>query len=635
MNHNRSLILFCVTGLVLLSLFTYGGILDHQFISTWDDDAYVINNPAIRGFTLENIRTACTAYYVSNYAPIQIFSYMLDYTIWGLNPRGFLLTNLVIHILNTLLFFLIAVRIGAGSAVPFSCRNEPLRPATTVWVSLISAFIFLCHPVQVETVAWVSQRKNLLAMLFFLACMHLYCSIREHGPGKRWWRYLLMLLSFSLALLSKPVTVIFPVIICAYELCSITPLHRRRLAIYLAPLLTIALLAGLLAIQTQAEDPQGIKVTHLAGSVFGNIATMLPVLFSYFRLLFMPVDLSIIYAPAIRTAVDSTVLLAAGGVIILAVMAYIMKNKNPRFLFWYLAFFIALLPVSNIIPLVTLINDRYLYFPLLGGSVFAALCLTCLTSRLPSAGRRVARAACIAPLLALPFMARERCAVWEHPLVFWEDALKKAPQLPLPWSAMGTSLLRANLPDASLLHYEQALTLDPHQRTALHNSSILLAEKGDYTAASQRLLQLIRMVPNRGKNFALLGHIYLLEGNGNRAEAQCLRALHLSPREPGAWNILALAYLRRNDIGQARTSVRNALSQEIPGGWNHLVAQSIAAAIEGHYEDAAQFLDRAWNLSPELLDANQPLVVKHLWLRSLEQSPPYRQTFRHVKTTLQ
>ena len=147
--------------LLLAGLAIYGRMLGHDFLPTWDDAGYVLDNPDIRGFTIANLRAVFSRFYMGNYAPVQMLSYMLDYSIWGLRPWGYLLTNLLLHLANGLLFYHLVQRLEGDDS----------------WAWL-AALIFLVHPVQVESVAWVSQRKNLLAMLFSLLSFHGYLRFR-------------------------------------------------------------------------------------------------------------------------------------------------------------------------------------------------------------------------------------------------------------------------------------------------------------------------------------------------------------------------------------------------------------------------------------------------------------------------
>ena len=141
----------------------YWQALGHNFLIYWDDNGYVTRNLTIQRVTWENIKTAFTSLYMGNYAPVQILSYMFDYSIWGMRPAGFIFTNILIHIANGILFYYLLTRLS--------------------WQRLTAcaaALIFLIHPVQVESVVWVSERKNVLSMLFFLLSLIWYIIV----PGK-------------------------------------------------------------------------------------------------------------------------------------------------------------------------------------------------------------------------------------------------------------------------------------------------------------------------------------------------------------------------------------------------------------------------------------------------------------------
>jgi hypothetical protein len=153
--------------LVAVTVAVYIRILGHDFQLFWDDEKYVIANAAVKGFSLEHLRSAFTTNYMGNYAPLHIISYMLDYSLWGMKASGFFLTNIVLHVLNGMLFYALLIRFG------FSRLQASF-----------STFVFLLHPVQVESVAWISERKNLLAMFFFLSGFIAYLSYRIKGWGE-------------------------------------------------------------------------------------------------------------------------------------------------------------------------------------------------------------------------------------------------------------------------------------------------------------------------------------------------------------------------------------------------------------------------------------------------------------------
>jgi len=190
----------------------YGRILGHDFLSNWDDNRYVLENVDIQGFGWDRIKAVFTSYYVGNYAPVHLLSYMLDYALWGLWPGGYLLINILLHTVNGLLLYRLFLQLVSGRIGAF-----------------FGAAFFLLHPVQVESVAWVSQRKNVLAMFFFLVAWELYRSYRDSRGRRAGGRYAASLVALLLALLAKSVTVIFLPLMVLFDRCY--PSTSRRFSI--------------------------------------------------------------------------------------------------------------------------------------------------------------------------------------------------------------------------------------------------------------------------------------------------------------------------------------------------------------------------------------------------------------------
>ncbi|HEY5976088.1 MAG TPA: hypothetical protein VIU41_15245, partial [Geobacteraceae bacterium] len=330
--------------LLVATWLVYGQALGHGFLSTWDDPRYVTGNEAIRGVSLDHLRLAFTSYYMGNYAPLQIVSYMVDYTLWGLRAGGFIFTNILLHTMAGLLYFRLLLNLGLGRL--------------GAWAA---AGLFLLHPVQVESVAWISQRKNLLAMVFFLLALHAWHRYRQ--AGGRW--YLLCLVAFLAALLSKSVTVVLPLVLALFDLCLLPAARRQRWLLDKLPFLAVAGLAGLLAYYSQSAEFQGGRMGYLNDSPWQQLLTMLPVFVRYLGLLVWPSRLSAIYQPPLKTAMDGEVVASALLLGLFVLAGWLLWRRRRDSFFWYALFFVGLLPVSHLVPLTTLMNDRYLYFPML------------------------------------------------------------------------------------------------------------------------------------------------------------------------------------------------------------------------------------------------------------------------------
>ena len=397
--------------LIVSCLLVYASSLSHDFIPLQDDNAYIILNSSIRGFSRENIKSAFTTFYAGNYAPLNLISYMLDYSISGLKPSGFILTNIVLHILNGLLFFHLLIR----------SRFTPVSASA-------AAFIFLLHPVQVESVVWASERKTVLAMMFFLFAVHCYLNyITQTAKKRRTIQYLLSLFSFVLAVLSKSVVVILPAALMIHDL-----VYRKRDRQWQwlkdkVPFILIALIGAAITFYSQDPGRDGGRTGFHGGSALATLFTMLPVLVKYLRMIFWPTELSIYYGSIqIKTSFDEDVFLGGLVAVVLIVSGIVLWRKKRELFCWYALLFVGLLPVSQIIPIVTLINDRYLYFPLLGGAAFIIGCINCLDERFPGLRRAVPGLA-VFVFITISLLTYNQTKTWQNTLTLYRQVIDTNP----------------------------------------------------------------------------------------------------------------------------------------------------------------------------------------------------------------
>ena len=405
-----------VAALTLLAatFLLYSSSLEHGFIFIWDDYKYVVNNPDIRGISPENLKAVFSRYYIGNYAPLHLISYMLDYQLWGLDPAGYHFGNILLHAINGLLVYRLLLKL-----------ELPAFPA------LFGAALFVLHPVQVESVAWVSERKNVLAALFFLLSLLSYIDYRE-GDTSRVRNYLISLTFFVSALLTKSVAVVFPFIIVCYDYCYYRKTNSLKLADKL-PFLLLALATAILAVLSQ-HKMAGIEISdYPGGTLLGALWTMIPVFLSYLKDLVYPLDLSPYYMVQIRKSADAVVVLAATVLICLGAVAVMSIRRRPQLLFFISIFILSLLPVMQIIPLLaTLKNDRYLYFPMIGAAGAAGMLLTVLMQR-STRLRNAAVAVAIAVCAFLGSAAYYQSLIWKDNITLWKSALEQNPDNMLAW----------------------------------------------------------------------------------------------------------------------------------------------------------------------------------------------------------
>lgn len=428
-------------------------------MSIWDDDRYVINNPYIRGLTPENLRQLFTQTFGSQYHPLQVLSYALEYSLWGLNARGYHLVNVILHGLNVCFAYILIRRI-VGS-VP---------------VAAMSALLFAVHPVNVENVVWVSERKTLLAAFFFFAAFISYLRFRRDGSSSA---YLLSLLLYALALLSKVAVATLPLQLIVYEIIFCKEPRRWRPA---APFFVLSAIGSALAVWAQMSGKAISGSTLTPGVLLKTVyPTMTTVLGKYIGLLLWPVSLSGFYDTTIyHSFLELPVLLSLTGMVIITAVVLARGGAQERF--WFLWFLIFLLPVSNIIPLPVFYADRYLYIAEIG---FFALLLSLINATLEkidavfkssiSKRRTVLLSIFTAGVFFYGFTAYNRIDVWRNDISFWEDTAKKSPGIYEVQLNLGVSYYNARRLSEAERQFLLAYKIWPNKQLAL-NLEIVRAE---------------------------------------------------------------------------------------------------------------------------------------------------------------
>jgi len=553
----------------------YADTLGHSFLSNWDDSLYVVENEAIRGITWGNLKDAFTRFYIGNYAPIHIISYMLDYEAWGLNPRGFILSNVVMHAANGLLFYALLMRLHRNKALAF-----------------LAAFIFLFHPVQVESVAWISERKNLLAMFFCLASFHCHISYRTMPEPRRMRFYVCSVVAFVLAVLSKSVSVILPLVFILYDLCYLKGSRQVRWLTDKIPFLLVASATVLIALKSQLPEHEGGRISYSIEGPLGIFYTMLTVLTRYFKLIFWPRGLSAVYMPPMKVHMDASVGFSALFAAVLCAVGCFLYRKRTQFCFWYALFFTALLPVSQIVSLVTLINDRYLYFPMLGAAACYGLLafprdLTALDLRM----RVVAAALCLI-VLPLPYLSWQRTSVWSNDLSLWKDVTTKTPTSPLAWNGLGMAYIDAGRPIEAADALLKALSIDPDYELALNNLGALYNSTGKIAEARPFLLKAVELFPYKMNALLNLGINYYLSHEFEKAEQTFQKALALNPQSPQALSGLGDVYSKMNKLDMAKRYYGMAM---LAGGDAAYLEYALAGVVArgGHPQEALVHLESA------------------------------------------
>jgi cytochrome c-type biogenesis protein CcmH/NrfG len=515
--------------LLLVVAAVYGRVLGYDFMINGDDNLYVVNNPTIRGFSWGHVKAAFGPSNIGQYNPLALLSFMVDFKFWGFDPTGYHLTNIVIHAANGLLVYHLLMRLYSDRLL-----------------SLVASALFLFHPVQVESVAWVSERKGLLSAFFMLLSWESYVSYCEPNDKKKILFYLVSLFTFLLSLLAKPMTVIFPMMLIVFDFSFSISERRVRILEKIPYFVAAAVFSGIVM---YCEMPQhgGTRVDYHGGSGWATFLTMLPVFCRYFGMLVWPANLSVDYVATIHNTVDVTVILAALLLAAIVIAGIKLFKTDRRMAFWLILFWLALLPVSQIVPLATMMFDHYLYLPVLGVGVLTGSLAVYIRDRSEKKRVRILYSAVFLWLIILGVSSFQRARVWQNYWTLLADFVEKSPGSVNTWIIYGEVYQRAgNLPEA-VKGYEYGLKIDPFSTESMWRLGNLYTENGELEKGKEFLTKLLAINSKHIKGLATLGDNYLKHGNFSEADKAYRRALSLQPEaEPVIISLGKLAVLQKN-----------------------------------------------------------------------------------------
>lgn len=377
------------------------------------------------------------------YRPTQGLSLLLDSLMWGTQAAGFHLTNILLHVVNVLLVYVLASKVTTG----------PRREIVAFWAALL----FAVHPIHAEAVDWIAGRTDLLATFFSLISFIAYLRFREDLS----WRYLLVSAGcYLLGLFSKEVALAVPLVIVAYELIiqhgNSRP-ERIRIAVRGAGLYGVTTASYLLLRHwALARGDVGIakSVSALKVSWLDQAQSILLALGFYAKKLVLPFPLT--FAPG---PVDSPLYLALGLLAVgVACWAVVIRTQESFWIWWILLTLAPALLVAITGVAWTSVAERYLYFPSVGFSILAVLLLSAVFSRVPRP--TLALSAAVLAVCGWFFVGTYfRNLVWQEPLLLWEDTVRKSPEFPIARNEYGIALMGAKRYDEAKQQFEKAIEL--------------------------------------------------------------------------------------------------------------------------------------------------------------------------------
>jgi Flp pilus assembly protein TadD len=536
-----------VAGLALAAatFAAYAGALDDGFVD-YDDPLYVTDNPhVLAGLGAGGLRWAFATLRTGNWHPLTWLSLQLDATLFGLAAPGFHLTNVLLHVANAVLLFA-ALRRLTGA----------------LWCSLAVAALFALHPLHVESVAWVSERKDVLSTFFGLLALLAYAAYAR-DPRPR--RYLPVALAFALSLLAKPMLVTLPFVLLLLDYWPLgrfgtqaSPARGRglwRLVSEKLPLL--ALSAASCAVTLYAQRAGG-AVAGLADVPLGvRVATALQAYAGYLAQAAWPARLAACYPLPAGDISPGPTLLAAAVVAALTAVA-VAARRRPYLLVGWLWYLGTLVPVIGLVQVgLQARADRYTYFPLIG--VFlAAVWGAADLARGRRGGIAALAAAAAAVLLACGLATRQQVRRWHDPVTLWEHAAAVTEGNWVALTALGGALLDEGRANAAAAACEQALRIRPGNGRAENNLGAARLQQGDYEAAASWFRAAARDDPTLAEAYANLGRTLLLRGRPAEAVEPFRRAGRLRGDSARIRSGLAFALHKAGRADEAAAEYRAA-----------------------------------------------------------------------------
>lgn len=574
--------------LCALTLAAFWPVFSLDFIR-FDDTLYVTSNSGVRlGLTPDGIRYAATAIVSGNYHPLTVLSHQLDVSLFGLNPRGHHAVNLLFHVANVCLLF------GALS-----------RMTGAPWRSLIVAALFAVHPLRVESVAWVSERKDVLSTFFMFLTIGAYLKFVER---RRAFTYARMLVWYALALLAKPMPVTLPFLLL---LLDYWPLRRGgdvglgefvrklpRLALEKLPL--FALSAGSCAITFIVQRETGAVRGMESVSIAQRAENVIVAYVVYLEKLFAPTNLVPHYPMTDYATVR--VVLCAAVLAVISVVAVVLTRKRPYVFtgwFWYLG---TLVPVIGIVQVGNqAYADRYTYITVIGitvALVWLAADILARRTRL----ERGAVAACAIVLAVLSVTTFRQTQYWKNSITLFTRTIEVAPRSSVAHKVLGLAYAKGGDVAAALPYFRRAMELNPLDRDSAFNlgTALLLLNRVDESIPYLNAATTAYDKP--ADAYTNLGRALMQKNLLADARMYLLKALEIDPNQNDARLNLGIIEGMADNAQQSIDTLADVV-RRAPDNADAHYNYGLALLNAGRYDDAARAFEEALRLRPNFPEA--------------------------------
>jgi tetratricopeptide (TPR) repeat protein len=576
-----------------ITLAAFWGVWNAGLVN-FDDDLYVSNNPYVTGgLSGANVRWALTTGHAGFWQPLTWLSFQLDASLFRGRVAGYHVSNLVLHVLNAILLMYFWRRVTGAC-----------------WASAIIALLFAVHPLHVESVAWVTERKDMLSLFFGLLAMVAYVRYAERPSARR---YALVAACFVLSLAAKPMLVTLPFLLLVLDAWPLVRARPRvetatgetvsawpRLVVEKLPLLALAAAFSLITARAQADFGAVQSLGKI--SIASRLETALTGYEFYLRKTVWPVDLAVFY-PRGQTAASPLALLGPAAMLA-AITAFTVwqHRRRPYLLVGWLWF------VGTLVPVIGLVQsgdqayaDRFSYFPLIGIFLAAAMALEELRRSLPRVGV-VATTVALLSIAALAVVSHEQLRHWRDSESLWRHALAVTEDNYSAHAHLADLLLADGRTDEGVDHASEALRIYPSYAKHLQFAQILLGLER-YDEAIDQYRAALELEPNNAESHLSLGALLLKQHRYYEAQRAFEEAVACRTDWAEAWTNLGTAHAIQGDNHEALKCYHEALQLDArnPECFNN-IGQVLTR--QGKYEAALRAFDQALKLDSRYAEAH-------------------------------
>jgi tetratricopeptide (TPR) repeat protein len=535
--------------LVAIILSVYIQTKDFEFTNL-DDNNYVFENPYVQqGLTQKSIISAFTTTTGSFWIPLTVLSLMADYEMYNLNAGGYHLTNVFFHILNTLLlFFALKQLTGSFSRSSFA------------------ASFFAVHPMFVESVVWISERKDVLSMFFFLLTIIFY---NRYARQKNRTNYFFVFILFALGLMAKPmlVTLPFALLLLDYWPLNRLPLNKKYFAKALPPLIIekmplffLSILFSILTFITQNSGTAVIGLKDYSILVRINNAVISYIL--YLEKFFIPKDLAVFYPHPLNTIPLWQTTISAALLILISYAAIRLSRKYPFFLMGWLWFAGILFPVIGISQSgLQAMADRFIYIPSIGLIIIMTWGITAAVKRLKIKKKIVVSSAFLI-LFVFSATAWMQTGYWQNNIVLFKHTIGVTENNYIAHTCLANAYFDKGINTLAKEHYIKTLKINPNHAKTYYNLGLLLSKDGQTDAAIKHFNQSLKLRPEMAKAHSALATQLIKKKLLDDAIFHYKEAVRLDPKFINAQNNLGFAYLLKGEYSEAIRIFKTVLKND-------------------------------------------------------------------------